>query len=270
MYFKEQKYAVAYYRTFSECQRGRFSFDNQVNEILDYSAKKGIEIVEVFEDVSPKYTTEIPGFQEALVCLYGGGVDVFIIADSNLLHNDPAETLGFIDRLHEKEIAYISVCQDLDTRTEDGQIFFRQLRKFYQTRPIVQEDQHVGEMGAKLQKKANQKLFGGRTPLGYGKKWEVSPAEADVIRELFLAYLRLKSLSKLEDFAREKKFTQQVGLGFKRGTLQNILQNRAYLGEYHQNEKKNGVEHWVNHHVPLIEPDIFEHAQRIILSKKRK
>jgi hypothetical protein len=112
---------------------------------------------------------------------------------------------------------------------------------------------------------------GGRIPFGYDQKWNVIPAEAEIVKKFFNGYLRLKSLSKLEKYAFQEGFSMDMDVKFSKPSLNVILKNRAYLGEFSYDgaKEKHGVL-WKAHHVPIIAPNIFGKVQKALERNRRR
>lgn len=256
--------AIAYYRVSSESQRDNTSLENQKSQVRKYAQLRDIQIVKEFQDVASGGDTHRNGFLKAIEYLRTNEKDleVFMVFKYDRAHRNLKETLIFVDELNALKIEYISVSQDIDTTTPQGKLFFQIVCSFAEfEKEIIRERCRDGRK-AKIEK---QQTPGGRPALGYDKDWKVDPREAEVVRDLFRQYLKLKSLGRLAGYARAQGYCKVVGLNLTRYTLRDMLRNRAYLGEFSYNgsEEKHGV-FWKDHHETIIANTVFGKVQALM------
>ena len=69
-------------------------------------------------------------------------------------------------------------------------------------------------------------------PLGYrktaDKKYEIDPATAPIVREIFDLYVNGKSQRQIVDILNEKGYRTVKGMPFRLGSISGILVNRKY------------------------------------------
>ena len=108
--------------------------------------------------------------------------------------------------------------------------------------------------------------LGGPVPLGYrsvGKKLEVVPEDAALVRKIFADYVRLGSIGELaaaldkEGIRPKPRYlangTAIAAERFMVGPLAHLLKNRFYVGEVvHKGEVHKGE------HEPILDRDLFE------------
>lgn len=262
--------AVVYYRVSSRSQEDNTSLENQKNEIDKYARQKDIEIIKRFQDVASGGNGNRKGFMGAVEFIEenSGKIDVFIVFKYDRAHRNLRETLNFVHRLDQKDIAYISVSQNIDTTTPQGKAFFHMLCTFAEfEKEIIRERCHDGRK-AKIRKK---KAPGNRPVLGYDENWRVKEGIAGIVKDLFRSYLRLDSLAKLAEYTKRQGYDEATELALSRRTLRNILRNRAYLGEfaYDGRREKHGVL-WKKHHEAIIAFSIFGKVQKRLDSNRKR
>lgn len=109
---------------------------------------------------------------------------------------------------------------------------------------------------------------GGQTPLGYrkgnDKKYEINPATAPIVREIFDLYVNGKSQRQVVDILNEKGYRTARGKPFAMHSLETILTNKMYIGTYcfDDIEIKGGVP-------AIVNEDVFNTAQEMKDRNKR-
>lgn len=261
--------AIAYYRVSSESQRDNTSLENQKNAIAGYALANNVDIVAEFRDVASGGTTNRKGFQMAMefINTHAREVQVFIVFKYDRAHRNLKETLIFVDELDKKGIAYVSVSQKIDTTTPAGRLFFQMICSFAEFEKEVIRERCLDGRKGKIRK---NEAPGGRPPLGYSETWAIETLQAEIARDLFSAYLQVGSLAKLAAYAKSKQYDVTSGLCLSRRSLRDILRNRAYLGEFRYNGKREKHQVvWKQHHAAVIPPELFENVQHL-MDRKRK
>lgn len=107
----------------------------------------------------------------------------------------------------------------------------------------------------------------GAAPYGYmwnGNEIVVNDAEAETLKLIFQKYLKLSSLSKLEDYLVNSGHMNRNNRPFKKGSLANILKNDFYIGIMtYQGQKNKGQ------HMPLIDEDEFSKVNLLLARNMR-
>ena len=73
---------------------------------------------------------------------------------------------------------------------------------------VIKERCREGRV-AKISKQGNP---GGRIPVGYDKDWQVVEEEAQMIKDIFNAYLRLDGLNKLKSYCQENNYNRMLNI----------------------------------------------------------
>ena len=112
-------------------------------------------------------------------------------------------------------------------------------------------------------------ITGGYMPLGYrktaDKKYEIDPATAPIVREIFDLYVNGKSQRQIVDILNEKGYRTVKGMPFRLGSISGILVNRKYIGIYSFDdvEIKGGIP-------AIVDEDVFNKAQEMLKKNKRE
>ena len=109
---------------------------------------------------------------------------------------------------------------------------------------------------------------GGSIPLGYrktvDKKFEIDPATAPIVREIFDLYANGKTQRQIVDILNEKGYRTSKGMPFRLGSISGILVNRKYIGiySYEDIEIKGGIP-------AIIDDQTFDKVQEMLKTNKR-
>lgn len=111
-------------------------------------------------------------------------------------------------------------------------------------------------------------ITGGYMPLGYrktsDKKYEIDPATAPIVKEIFDLYRNGKSQRQIIDILNEKGYKTAKGMPFRLGSISSILENKKYMGVYEFDDVV------VNGGVPaIISKNEFLEAQEMLKKNKR-
>lgn len=262
------KKAITYYRVSSVSQRENTSLESQRENIRDYARRNNIEIISEFKDVASGGNINRDGFKLAMEFIRNNPTDIFMVWKYDRAHRNLKETLIFVDELKKINIDYISVNQNIDTATPQGKFFFQMVCSINEfEKEVIRERCREGRI-AKISKKENP---GGRIPAGYDKNWKLVEDKAEIIKDIFNAYLRLDSLKKLEDYCREKNYNELLKMSLGKKALSIILKNRAYLGEFtYDGSSENHQVLWKDHHQAIIAGNIFGKIQKSLFRNRKK
>lgn len=112
-------------------------------------------------------------------------------------------------------------------------------------------------------------ITGGYMPLGYrktaDKKFEIDPATAPIVQEIFDLYVNGKSQRQIVDILNEKGYRTAKGKPFRLGSISGILVNTKYIGLYTFDDVviEGGIP-------AIINKDVFEKAQEMLKRNRRE
>ena len=209
-----------------------------------------------------------PGLEALLIDVASGKVDVIVIYKIDRLTRSLADFARIVELLEKHGASFVSVTQSFNTKTSMGRLMLHVLLSFAQFEREVGAERVRDKIAAS---KAKGMWMGGTIPLGYDvidKKLIINPTEADALRLIFAAFVRLKSVqgtlrwSACEGLKtkRRMRFGKTVGGNdFQYGSLRCLLSNRLYVGEIdHKGTIHQGQ------HEPIINRELFDEAQAIL------
>jgi len=254
------KKGVVYCRVSSETQEENTSLEDQERRIRAFAQSLDINIIAMFQDVASGANLDREGYQKALEYIKNNKVDCFIVAKFDRAHRHQENLLVFERELREKEIAFLSVAELLDSSSPTGRLMFQILGSFAEFEKNQINERTRNGRKAKLNKK---KYAGGRIPLGYDREWKVIEQEARIVKDIFRQYLSLRTLAKVSKYCDKQGYKGRNGKRLSKQAIALILKNRAYLGEYRNDgkiERNNVVVK--GHHESIAAPSIFGKVQK--------
>lgn len=226
---KQTKKVIGYIRVSSQQQvDDKESLERQAEKIRAYCALKGITGLEIISDegISGYKTSTRKGYQTLLKLCKAGQVKTLIVYDLSRLSRSLKETLTFFDDIIKKQkIEFVSLCNDIDTTTSTGILFFQLLGVFNE---FYRNDIATKTKNALTHKKNKQEKTGGTVPFGYtlglkGKLFEL-PKEQEVIslmNELKQNGLSYRGIAK--ELEKQCIKTKTGGFKWYGNTVKNIL-----------------------------------------------
>lgn len=112
------------------------------------------------------------------------------------------------------------------------------------------------------------KTNGGNIPLGYRRgsddRYEIDPAAAPIVREIFDLYANGKSVTQIIKILNDKGYRTAAGREFKKTSLQTILYNKKYIGVYEFDDVviEGGVP-------AIVDRELFDKVQYMLKKNKR-
>ena len=115
-----------------------------------------------------------------------------------------------------------------------------------------------------LKAKAN----GGTCTFGYtvdsDRHYQIDPPAALIVREVFQLYADGKTMKEIKDILNAKGLTNSRGKEFTFNTIQRMLSNRKYIGEYHFGEVT------IPDSMPaIVDKELFEKVQQMLVKNKK-
>lgn len=209
-----------------------------------------------------------PGLEALLADIASGKVDVIVIYKIDRLTRSLADFARIVELLEKHGASFVSVTQSFNTKTSMGRLMLHVLLSFAQFEREVGAERVRDKVAAS---KAKGMWMGGTIPLGYDvldKKLIINPIEADTLRAIFAAFVRLKSVQGTLRWAmreglktkRRTRLDKTVGGNeFQYGSLRCLLSNRLYVGEIdHKGTIHQGQ------HEPIINRELFDEVQAIL------
>jgi site-specific DNA recombinase len=210
--------------------------------------------------------TDRPALQSLLQDVRAGKVDVIVVYKVDRLTRSLADFAKIVELFDQHNVSFVSVTQQFNTTTSMGRLTLNVLLSFAQFEREVTSERIRDKIAASKRKGL---WVGGMVPLGYDtkdRKISVNEAEAEQIRTIFRAYLKLGSLNLLMAELRKQGLLTRVrtlktgktvgGIPFTRGPLAHLLRNRFYVGEVvFKGETLKGEQ------PAILDRDLFEAVQ---------
>lgn len=258
--------AFCYYRYSSDAQRD-VSIDQQRQAAHEYAEKHGYIIPPdcEFEDRGISGTRiDRPGLQHMLF---------------EAKHKRPAYLILWkLDRLSRDTYDYAFINNQLETVGVQVTPVAESLPEDKATRNIMQAVlaavaenyilNHRSNVMRGLNYNAERAMYNGAKILGYtgkpNEKYEIDPETAPIVKKIFTDYVEGKPLQKIANELNKSGFRSTQGNLFVVNSLNKILRNRAYIGEYR----------WGEHVIPggmpqIISAELFDAADKKLEKNRR-
>lgn len=249
--------AAIYARTSDSKPKFHYSITEQVAECWNRCEDQGWEVVFVFTDEDISGTnTDRPGFQELIDRAKDGLFDVVIFWKLDRFSRSLTDLVRTEETLREQGVALQSVTEYLDTTSSVGRFTFRNLASAAELESdLTSERVKMGFRGL-----AKQERWPNDTPpLGYElddqRRLMINEDEAELVRRIFRAYLREKSMPSVAFQLNQRGRTTKNGDEWSRWTVRKVLTNEIYRGNYRVAHIEKFVEEY-----QIVSDELFERA----------
>ncbi len=241
-----EKQYVIYSRKSKFTGKGE-SIENQIELCRQYIAahygQKAAENVLVFEDEGfSGGNLERPQFKKMMAESIKTQFAAIVVYRLDRISRNIGDFAKLIEDLGQRNIDFISIREQFDTGSPMGRAMmyiasvFSQLERETIAERIRDNMHELAKTG---------RWLGGTTPLGYQSEGETKvtvdgktrkafhlvpvPEELNLVRLIFEKFMELGSLSKLDQFLLEKRYTTRLGKSFTRFAIKAILTNPVYM-----------------------------------------
>ena len=256
---------VLYCRYSSENQTEN-SIEGQLRECKAFAESKNITIVGTYIDraLSAK-TDDRPDFQRMAKDSTKRIFDVIIVWKLDRLARNRYDSAHYKATLRKNGVKVISATEAISDGAEGILLesMLEGLAEYYSV-----------ELGVKVKRgltenALNARHNGGRMPYGLmvddERKYRPDPLTAPVVREIFERYADGESVAEIRQSLSARGIkTKAGGDQLSYNTINNMLRNRRYLGEYH-----HGGTTLPDAFPAVVEPELFERAQARLEKNKR-
>ena len=258
--------AFCYYRYSSDAQRD-VSIDQQRDATHEYAEKQGYIIPPgcEFEDRAISGTTlDRPGLQHMLYEAKHKRPAYLILWKLDRLSRDIHDSYMLDAKLRGIGVEIVTVAEALP---EDESLRFL-IQGVY---AFVAHD-YVRNLRTNVMRgqndNAKKALYNGIKILGYigepGKKYKIDPKTAPIVQKIFTDYVEGKPLQKIANELNESGLRSTQGNLFVVNSLNKILRNRAYIGEYR----------WGEYVIPggmpqIVSVELFDAADKKLAKNRR-
>lgn len=247
-------------------------------------------LTEIYTDVMSGRSDRRPQLKRLETAAASRSFDVVIVYKLDRLARSTATFYRIASLLSEREIKLQSLTEDLNVNTPEGKAMIGILAIFAEIFSD-QLSQRVRGAMAQLATKGQWRT-GAKAPIGYrlvkeeGKetRLEAVPEEAESVRFIFDAFLRVRSLRATCEALYAAGIATATGGHWQTETLKYLLRNPVYVGSSAWGKYKGSKgpkrariatdrSAWVvieGTHEPIIERQVWDDAQRILDDNKDK
>ena len=256
--------AVIYARYSSDNQREE-SIEGQIRECTAYAEKNGITILKHYIDraMSAK-TDDRPDFQQMIKDSEKGLFDLIIVWKLDRFSRDRYDSAHYKHLLKKNGVKVVSATELIADGPEGIMMesILEGMNEYYSAELSVKIRRGLMENALK------GKFVSSTAPIGYVIDTEhylqIDPLKAPFVREAFQKYADGATMKEIRDWMNEHHVTSSRGKPITFNTVQLMLNNRRYIGEYHYNEivVPGG-------HPAIVDEDLFNRVQeRLAVNKK--
>lgn len=258
--------AIAYYR-FSSHSQNEASIDQQRELAHAWADAHGFKIVKEYEDAAISGTTENrPGFQQMLSEVAKIRPRVLIMWKTDRLGRDKYVLAMAKRTIRDAGCEIRLLAENIPTDGPEGVLIegLMDAMAEYYSRQLSQNIQRGMDYNAQ------HALYNGHKLFGYGvdkstKRYIVDPDTAPFVQRMFAEYAEGKAMQTICDELNAQGLRTTRGAKFGVKTMNKMLQNRAYIGEYRHGDIV------VEGGMPvLVDEETFEKVQRKFAENKRK
>lgn len=293
---KNDKKMVAIYTRVSTTDQARegHSLEEQQKRLKARCVSNDYEVYKVYTDagISGKSAENRPAYQQMLKDMKKGKFNLIMAFKMDRISRSIIDFEDFFKELKKYNCGIEFLCENIDTTGAAGMMFARILGIFAQfERELIQERTLVGVESA-----VNKGHFGGKPPLGYKhkldvsgkhklKEWGIDKDEAKIVKEIFdlcasgKTYFQISKLLKEKypnviSSIKEDKETGEKKITYRKwndSSISCILNNKCYMGTYEYRkclENKDTIE--IVDIVPkIISKELYNDCQEMIARNGR-
>ena len=256
--------AVIYARYSSSSQREE-SIEGQVKECAAYAERNGYTIIKTYADRAISGTTDNrPQFQKMIEDSKRKPFDFIIVWKLDRFARNRYDSVKHKTQLKKLGIKVISATEAISSGA-DGILLESVLEGMAEWYSEDLKEKVVRGLTINAEK---CKWNGGTLPLGYivdqEQHLQPNPETAPYVLETFQMYDQGRTVTEIRDYLNGKGVTNTKGKPINYGTIQRMLSNRRYIGEYSFREivVPNGIP-------ALVPQDLFDRVQER-LAKNQK
>ena len=264
----ERKVAGVYIRVSTEDQaREGFSLGEQEEKLLQLCKFKELEVYKVYKDagISAKGMEHRPQFQEMLKDMKEGKLNYIVAYKLDRITRSVRDLEELISVLEQYNCFLLCDRDDVNTSTANGRFFVRMLTVLSQLEiEIVSERTKFGLNGA-----IKSGHIPGQRPFGYksaeDKRMVIDNSTRPYVEKIFDLYLEGKSFQQIANYFKENNIYPKKN--WKDTTIQKIIDNKIYMGDYEQYKRIGKQENlepivYMNVVEPIISRAKWEECQR--------
>ena len=258
----ERKVAGVYIRVSTEDQaREGFSLGEQEEKLLALCKFKDLKVHKVYKDagISAKDMEHRPQFQEMLKDMREGKINYIVAYKLDRITRSVRDLEELILELEQYNCFLLCDRDDVNTSTANGKFFVRMLTVLSQLEiEIVSERTKFGLNGA-----IKSGHIPGQRPFGYksaeDKRMVIDNATRSYVEKIFDMYLEGKSFQQIANYFKDNNIYPKKN--WKDTTIQKIIDNKIYMGDYEQYKRIGKQEN--------LEPIVYMNVVEPIISRAK-
>ena len=229
--------AIAYYR-YSSHSQNEASIDQQKELAHEWADANGLKIIREYEDAAISGTKEDrPGFQQMLSEVAKIRPNTLIMWKTDRLGRDRFVLATAKKTIRDAGCIIHTLAEAIQTETPEG-AFMDGIMDAYAEFYSLQLAQNI-QRG--MNYNAERALYNGHKVFGYGvdkatKKYIVDDGTAPFVQRMFAEYAEGTPMQEICDAFNAQGLRTTRGVKFSVKTMNKMLQNRAYIGEYHHGD----------------------------------
>lgn len=260
-----KKSAVIYARYSSHTQQEQ-SIDGQIRVCTEYAKNNDIRIIEHYVDRAKTGTSAISRyeFQRMINDSKTGAFDYIIVYQFDRFARSRHDSVIYKTKLKNNQVRVISATEPSND-TPDSIIIegmFESLAEYYSADLSKKAKRGIKESVIKRQ------TIGGAPILGFkivDKKYAINEDDANVVRDIFKMYSQGSTVREITEGLNRKGLKTLTGKAFGRSSLQQMLSNPKYIGEFYFHG-----ELITDYYPAIIDKTTFNKVQEIRSKNKHK
>ena len=256
--------AVIYARYSSDNQREE-SIEGQIRECTAFAEKNDITVLKHYIDRAYSARTDHrPAFQEMIKDSDKHLFDMVIVWKLDRFSRDRYDSARYKVLLKKNSVRVVSATEVISSGA-DGILLESVLEGF--------AEYYSADLAEKVTRGMTEnalkcKFNGGSMPIGYvideEQHFQIDPLTAPFVLEAFKRYIEGATMKELIDFFKEKGIKNKSGGDINYNSIQRMLNNRRYIGEYAFRDIV------VPDGIPAIIPkELFDHVQAKLAKNKK-
>lgn len=252
-----------YVRVSTENQIENYSIEEQISRLKAFCFSKDWNVTKFYTDAGYSGgNINRPALNQMLQDIYGNKLDIVVVYKLDRLSRSQKDTLTLIeDEFISHSVDFVSMSENFDTSTPFGRAMIGILSVFAQLeKDQITERFTMGRIG---RGKAGYYHGGATSPTGYTYKdglLEVDEYKAMQVREVYDRFLNGFSVNSIRNYMSNK-----YGGWSSHSLVINVLRNSIYIGKVKFKKKE-----YLGLHKPIIDPDTFSRAQKLLCSSERE
>ncbi len=243
-----------------------YSLEAQATRLGSYIASQDDwSLVRQFSDQASGASTERPELTRALTEARAGRFDLLLVYRVDRFARSVRGLATLLEQLDSAGVAFRSATEPFDTATPAGRMMVQMLGVFAEFERSTIIDRVIAGMERKA---ARGEWCGGSRPYGYAidpASGHLVPVETEepVVKAIFDRYTRGRAgLKTVANWLNTRGHRTKSGRPWNHMAVLTVLRNRAYLGEVYFRDAYHPAPHR-----PLVDPDTFDLAQRILATR---